>query len=81
MVKAKKKGPTPGEVVALAAAAKVDPRTAKRALVDGVEGIRGEVVRERLRAALSETSEARIAVLRDSQSERSRPKHLDKESA
>jgi hypothetical protein len=45
--------PTPGQVVALAAAANVDPRTAKKALVDGVDAIKGEVVRERLRAAMT----------------------------
>jgi hypothetical protein len=48
----KKRAPTQREIIALAAAANVDPRTAKRALVHGVEAIRGEEVRARLRAAM-----------------------------
>jgi len=49
----KKREPTQREILTLAAAAGVDPRTAKRALVDGVDVIKGEEVRARIRAAMS----------------------------
>lgn len=44
--------PTDQEVIALAAAARVAIKTARRALVEGVDVIRGETTRERLRHAM-----------------------------
>lgn len=50
------KRPTEQEVIALAARAQVALRTARRAIVEGVDAIKGEVVRERLRAAMKSQS-------------------------
>lgn len=50
----KERGPTEQQVIALAAKAQCTLRTARRALVDGVEKIRGDVLRARLRRAMSE---------------------------
>jgi hypothetical protein len=52
MTKQKPKPPSEQEVIALAARAQVALRTARRAIVEGVDAIRGEVVRARLRAAM-----------------------------
>jgi hypothetical protein len=38
-------------IMLLAAEAQVDRRTAKRALIEGIEAVRGWVVKERLRTA------------------------------
>jgi hypothetical protein len=47
-----KKGPTEQEVTALAARAQCSPKTARKALERGVDSIRGEVLKGRLRDAL-----------------------------
>ena len=44
--------PTRAEVLDVAARAQVDPRTARKAMTQGVESVKGEAARERLRAAL-----------------------------
>jgi hypothetical protein len=44
--------PTKTQILTLAIEAQVDPRTARRAIVYGVDNIKGEVVRERLRKAM-----------------------------
>lgn len=43
----------PRDVFRLAAEASIDPRTAKKALTDGLGAIRGELVRERIRRAMA----------------------------
>jgi hypothetical protein len=48
----KKHNPSEQEVIALAARARVALKTAKRALVEGVNKIKGEEVRKRLREAM-----------------------------
>lgn len=45
--------PTNVEVYAIAAKAKADPRTVRRAFDEGIESIKGEVVRERIRQAMA----------------------------
>jgi hypothetical protein len=47
-----KKEPTRAEILDLAARAQVDPRTARKAMVEGVESVKGYSARERLVAAM-----------------------------
>ena len=54
-----KNEPSHADIYALAGKAGVDPRTAKKALVEGVDAIRGEGVRDRLTQAMKEIAHKR----------------------